>query len=76
MPRNEEKIIKEQSFFPPAASNLFQERKTTRTQVAASFHERGKENPSNYVGNRDGTFHQNGEKATHYPRVMANRYCF
>jgi hypothetical protein len=51
MTRNEEKIIKEQSFFPPAAPNLFQERKTTRTQIAASFQERGKEIPSNYVGN-------------------------
>jgi hypothetical protein len=34
MTRNEENIIKEQSFFPPAAPNLFQERKTTRTQLS------------------------------------------
>jgi hypothetical protein len=31
--------------------------------ASKSFHERGKENQSNFIGNRDGTAHKNGEKA-------------
>jgi hypothetical protein len=38
-----------ESFPLAAAPNLFQERKTTRKCIAASFHERGKENQSNYI---------------------------
>jgi hypothetical protein len=57
MTRNEENIIKEQSSVsppPPSNAKPFPRTKDiTRTQVAASFHERGKENQSNYIGNRN-----------------------
>jgi hypothetical protein len=74
MTRNEENI-KRAKFFPPSSAKPFPRTKDNHN-ANKSFQERGQENQFNYIGNRDGTFHQNGEKATHYPRVMANRYCF